>query len=317
MLNSGRASLRRPSDSFNMKSIYECNPDYIIESDTPHQVKEEHPDVVYMNEIIDTTDTEANSDESYKLVMWPIGKVEVVDIQGSDIDIVNAARVSFDKDASQYTPKQNRNLIRYLYRNMHTSPFEMAGVTLRIEAPIFVARQWVRHRTASINETSRRYVDNDPEFYIPPLMRKRSEKGNKQGSDPNKLVDLRKDIPEVEKKIRGMRVLYSSMINEELIAPEEARMVLPQSMMTQWVWKMDLHNLFHFLRLRLDEHAQKEIRVFAEKIIRELESYGNFAWSLEIFDEMRRVQDATSNLINTHKHNLDTLADTLNNFAGE
>jgi len=296
-----------------------------MEHNSAHQttVPEQLHDVVYMYEIINASETESNTFESdsthapYKLVQWPIGKVEVIDIQGSDIDIVNAARVSFDKDASQYTPKQNRNLIRYLYRNMHTSPFEMAGVTLRIEAPIFVARQWVRHRTASINETSRRYVDTDPEFYIPPFMRKRSENGNKQGSDATKLVDLRENMPEVKTKTRGMRVLYSRMINEEIIAPEGARMVLPQSMMTQWIWKMDLHNLFHFLRLRLDEHAQKEIRVFAEKIVRQLESYGNFEWSLEIFDEMRKVQEATSNLVNTHKHNLDTLADTLNNFAGE
>lgn len=245
---------------------------------------------------------------------WEIGKVELLRMEGSDTEIVDAARVSFDKRADQYKPHENRGLIRYLYRNKHTSPFEMVGTVFRIKAPLFVARQWIRHRTAKlshINEVSRRYVEEDPEFYNPPYFRRKNyQGGNKQGSSD--------DISYVEESVGSINAagfrMYQTLLKQG-IAPEEARMVLPQTMMTSWIWKIDLHNLLHFLNLRLDSHAQKEIRVFAEKIFALLDNTGAIPYTLEIFDEMRDVESTLRHTINnnkTYKRNLHDLAKDLN-----
>jgi thymidylate synthase (FAD) len=209
------------------------------------------------------------------------GYVVLTDYMGGDDDIANAARVS---NSGQVTKKStNRGLIRYLLRHRHTSPFEMVEFKFICRMPIFVARQWIRHRTASVNEVSGRYSVLPDEFYIP----RESElsfqsKGNNQGRAEEKLspetaaLILRLLKDDAESTFRRYHtflgedtgIFLAGNASKELkdgggLARELARINLPLSTYTEWVWKIDLHNLLHFLGLRLEEHAQWEIRQFA------------------------------------------------------
>ena len=191
------------------------------------------------------------------------GFVKLVDIMGGDDAIVQAARVSYGKG----TTKKNRDeaLIRYLLRHRHTTPFEMVDLKWHAKMPIFVARQWVRHRTASINEYSLRYSESKNDFYIPqPERIKLQSKLNKQG-DSEEDIDLKL----VEKTINSIKTTSNQAmkrygeLEEAGVAREIARLVLPLNLYTEWYWKNDLHNTFHFLNLRMDKHAQWEIRQYA------------------------------------------------------
>jgi thymidylate synthase (FAD) len=193
------------------------------------------------------------------------GFVRLVDYMGGDKRIVQAARVSYGKGTK--TKRQDRGLINYLMRNEHTSPFEQVILTFHCKMPIFVARQWVRHRTARLNEISGRYSVVENEFYVPDIeqIRYQSEK-NKQGRNQGEEVP-----PEIQQKVldiikKGHTQAYDQYneMLEENIARELARINLPLSLYTQWYWQIDLHNLFHFLKLRMDPHAQWEIRQYAE-----------------------------------------------------
>jgi thymidylate synthase (FAD) len=195
------------------------------------------------------------------------GFIRLVDYLGGDERVVEAARVSYGKGTKSY--RENAGLIDYLLRNRHTSPFEQVQLTFHVKLPIFVARQWVRHRTARLNEISSRYSVMKDDFYIPaPVDIALQSGGNKQGRSAQPL-----DADEAE-KIRaafstGQEQAYSaytSLIDRGL-AREIARINLPLSLYTEWYWQIDLHNLFHFLELRLDSHAQKEIRVYAEVLL--------------------------------------------------
>lgn len=191
------------------------------------------------------------------------GFVRLIDVMGDDAAIVQAARVSYGDGTK--TINEDRGLIRYLMRQRHTSPFEMVEFKFHIKLPIFVARQWVRHRTANLNEYSGRYSEMRDEFYIPvPDQIRPQNKSNKQGreSQPIPPEIARKVTIEYEKTQTRLYEEYRSFLDKD-IARELARINLPLSMYTEWYWKIDLHNLFHFLRLRLDEHAQYEIRVYA------------------------------------------------------
>ena len=192
------------------------------------------------------------------------GFVRLIDYMGSDEAIVQAARVSYGKGTKKNL--KDRGLIRYLMRHQHTSPFEMVEFKFHCKLPIFVARQWIRHRTASVNEYSLRYSEAQNEFYIPQLesIRKQS-KTNKQGRSEESVS------PELQEKIHTMLKQHTEQLwhdYQELehldIARELARINLPVSLYTEWYWKIDLHNLLHFLKLRLDPTAQYEIRVYAE-----------------------------------------------------
>ncbi len=187
------------------------------------------------------------------------GYVKVIDHMGSDESIVDAARISYDRRGAT----EDRNLIRYLLRNRHTSPFEMAEVIFEIKMPIFVARQWVRHRTASMNEVSARYTQLPNEMFIPHVFSVQST-DNKQGRGgyDQALDDYGDKIDSLHRQSYN---LYENMLNDGM-ARELARGVLPFNIYTKFVWKMDLHNLMHFLHLRLDPHAQQEIRDFAQPI---------------------------------------------------
>lgn len=183
------------------------------------------------------------------------GYVELLDYMGSDEDIVDAARISYDRRGEA----EDRNLIRYLLRNKHTSPFEMAVLKFEIKMPIFVARQWVRHRTASMNEVSARYTQLPNEMFVPEVFAVQST-DNKQGrSAHGNELSYRADV---QASHEAAYSLYEHMLDDG-VARELARGVLPLNIYTKFVWKMDLHNIMHFLNLRLDEHAQQEIRDYA------------------------------------------------------
>jgi thymidylate synthase (FAD) len=197
------------------------------------------------------------------------GFVRVVDYMGDDAAIVQAARVSYGAGTKHV--QNDEGLIRYLMRHWHSTPFEMCEVKLHVKLPVFVARQWIRHRTANVNEYSARYSILDREFYIPApdQLAAQSTVNNQgrgavlEGAEAARVLDLLKsDANRAYDHYEAML----SQDGQQGLARELARMNLPMNIYTQWYWKVDLHNLFHFLRLRADTHAQYEIRVYAEVI---------------------------------------------------
>jgi thymidylate synthase (FAD) len=212
------------------------------------------------------------------------GFVRVIDYMGTDSAIVQAARVSYGKGTKKIN--EDAGLINYLMRHRHTTPFEMCEIKFHIKLPIFVARQWIRHRTANVNEYSGRYSIMDKEFYIPaPQHLAAQSQTNRQG---------RGGVLEGAEAARVLEILKADSVNayqhyEEMmncneegtvfdegktgLARELARMNLPVNFYTQWYWKIDLHNLMHFLSLRADSHAQYEIRVYAEAMLEMLKAW--------------------------------------------
>ena len=206
------------------------------------------------------------------------GFVRVIDYMGDDAAIVQAARVSYGRGTKKV--REDAGLIRYLMRHRHTTPFEMCEIKYHVKLPVFVARQWIRHRTANVNEYSARYSILDREFYIPAeenlaaqSVSNRQGRGDVlQGKEAAQVLDLlRTDATHVYDH-------YLTMLNEsedgqkidesrEGLARELARMNLGLNFYTQWYWKVDLHNLMHFLSLRADAHAQYEIRVYADVMV--------------------------------------------------
>lgn len=194
------------------------------------------------------------------------GFVRLVDSMGDDSSIVQAARVSYG--AGTKTKRQDRELIRYLMRHRHTSPFEMVEFKFHVKLPIFVARQWIRHRTASVNEYSGRYSEMKDDFYIPEpeQVRIQSTYNRQARGDEHIAVDETNKILETLKNSQSkLFAEYQDFLSVHL-ARELARINLPLATYTEWYWKIDLHNLFHFLKLRLDPKAQYEIRVYGEAI---------------------------------------------------
>ncbi len=195
------------------------------------------------------------------------GFVRLVDYMGCDQRIVQAARVSYGGGTKSF--RQDKGLINYLLRNQHTSPFEQVVLTFHVKMPIFVARQWIRHRTARVNEISGRYSVMEAEFYEPdPAVIAGQSGDNKQGREDAPLPDeiaaqIRDDIHGHQERTYSH---YEALLDTGL-ARELARIDLPLSLYTELYWQMDLHNLFHFLELRLDSHAQYEIRAYAETIM--------------------------------------------------
>ncbi|MFH1161820.1 MAG: FAD-dependent thymidylate synthase [Candidatus Jorgensenbacteria bacterium] len=190
------------------------------------------------------------------------GFVYLVDYMGNDYAIVRAARVSYGQGTKNV--QDDRGLIRYLMRHNHTTPFEMAELGFHVRVPMDCWRQWIRHRTANVNEYSTRYsIAVDATQKTPPDGWRRQSKGNKQGSEGLLEIELGKDISEEEEAFHEhARSVYKGRIVAG-VAREQARKDLPLSTYTEAYWKMDLHNLLHFLGLRLDVHAQEEIRIYA------------------------------------------------------
>lgn len=194
------------------------------------------------------------------------GFIRVVDYMGSDSAIVQAARVSYGKGTKQIS--QDEALIKYLMRHHHTTPFEMCEIKFHVKLPIFVARQWIRHRTANVNEYSARYSILDNEFYIPkPEQVAKQSDNNKQGSGEAFDSHTSKEI--IDSLTNDSNLVYShyDKFIQQGLAREIARTNLMLNYYTQFYWKIDLHNLLHFLKLRADKHAQYEIRVYAEVVL--------------------------------------------------
>ncbi|HOD38395.1 MAG: FAD-dependent thymidylate synthase [Candidatus Marinimicrobia bacterium] len=194
------------------------------------------------------------------------GFIRLVDYMGGDSRIVQSARVSYGKGTKSV--REDEALIDYLMRHQHTSPFEQVVLTFHCKMPIFIARQWIRHRAARVNEISGRYSVMEDEFYLPEETAiQYQNKDNRQGRDPQEVpAHLRQKVLDILTK--GQQVAYDDyqkMLADD-IARELARINLPLSLYTQWYWQIDLHNLFHFLELRMDEHAQWEIRQYANVI---------------------------------------------------
>ena len=192
------------------------------------------------------------------------GYIGLLDHMGTDIDIVNAARISFQRESEGFD-ERDRKLLRYLWTHRHTSPFEMVEFKFVVKCPIFVARQWHRHRTWSYNEVSRRYTDENIEFYCPPSewVRKQAEK-DRQASDKAMFEGL--EYMRFQAARDYTEDVYETLLKEG-VAREQARMVLSQSMYTTFIAKVDLANLLHFVDLRMDPHAQWEIQQYGEAII--------------------------------------------------
>jgi thymidylate synthase (FAD) len=232
------------------------------------------------------------------------GFVRVVDYMGDDAAVVQAARVSYGRGTRKTS--EDEGLIRYLMRHHHSTPFEMCEIKYHVKLPIFVARQWIRHRTANVNEYSARYSILDKAFYIPaPEHLAAQSSDNRQGrgavlegDDAARVLAMLREDGE------NTYAHYEEMLDENGpgLARELARMNLTLNTYTQWYWKTDLHNLFHFLRLRADSHAQYEIRVYAEAMLETVKawvplSYAAFAdyrlgavtFSAKMLEVLRRM----------------------------
>ena len=202
------------------------------------------------------------------------GFIRVIDYMGDDSAIVQAARVSYGAGTKHV--QNDDGLIRYLMRHWHSTPFEMCEIKLHVKLPVFIARQWIRHRTANVNEYSARYSILDREFYIPEASQLAAQSSvNNQGrgevlgpeESARVLALLKSDAAQMYDHYEDMlATAQPDGTPQQGLARELARMNLPMNIYTQWYWKVDLHNLFHFLRLRADPHAQYEIRVYAEAI---------------------------------------------------
>jgi thymidylate synthase (FAD) len=213
------------------------------------------------------------------------GFIRVIDYMGSDSSIVQAARVSYGKGTKQVS--KDKGLINYLLKNKHTTPFEMCEIKLHVKLPIFVARQWIRHRTANVNEISARYSILDHEFYLPDVDNiSIQSQTNKQGRENQSLSfeKTNKVLEILKSDAQNCYNNYLSLINEDTegniidsnevgIARELARINLPVSCYTQFYWKIDLHNFMHFVFLRMSDHAQYEIRVYAKKMLSILQKW--------------------------------------------
>lgn len=211
------------------------------------------------------------------------GFVRLVDYLGGDQRIVQAARVSYGGGTKSY--RQDQGLIHYLIKNWHTSPFEQVILTFHTKMPIFVARQWVRHRTARLNEISGRYSVMKDDFYVPEVGQiKFQSESNKQARSDSSLPeeDAQAVVNMLESEQKSAYTNYTAML-EKGVAREIARTNLPINLYTEWYWQIDLHNLFHFLRLRLDAHAQYEIRVYAEAMATAAKAVAPIAY--EAFEE--------------------------------
>ena len=231
----------------------------------------------------------AVSPEVEKILYTPFnvldhGFVRVIDYMGDDSAIVQAARVSYGKGTKKVS--EDAGLIKYLMRHSHSTPFEMCEIKLHVKLPIFIARQWVRHRTANINEYSARYSILDNEFYMPNINNLGAQsQSNRQGRDEVLSGDEANEVLEILKNdALNLYGNYEKMMNVDSqgnqidparqgLARELARMNLSLNYYTQWYWKIDLHNLLHFLRLRADSHAQLEIREYANVILNIVEKW--------------------------------------------
>ncbi len=199
-------------------------------------------------------------------------QVTLIDKMGDDLTVVNAARVSYSKVSKSFSAQDER-LIKYLADHEHWSPFAHAFLQFRIKAPVFVARQLVKHQVGLVwNEVSRRYVDDEPEFYVPTSWRGRP-KNSKQGSDG----EVQTDEEYYNRYLNGCQVYYSLLLNQG-VAPEQARMVLPQSTMTEWIWSGSVYAFARVCNLRCKPDTQKETQDVANEIDKLTDEAFPYCW---------------------------------------
>lgn len=224
--------------------------------------------------------------EAFEYHVLDRGLIRLVDFMGGDIAVVQAARVSFGQGAKG--EEKDRKLIDYLIRNVHETPFEQAVFKFHVKCPIFVARQWFRHRWASYNEISGRYTEMVYEFYTPEKFRTQEKKNYKYTDLDDALSSkLQKKLETFYKEAHR---LYEELLAEG-VAKEQARIVLPLSLYTQFYWAVNARSLMNFIKLRTDEHAQYEIRVYAETIAEIFRQ--KMPWTYDAFK--KRVLDVPQN----------------------
>lgn len=247
------------------------------------------------------------------------GFIALVDYMGNDESIEHAARVSYGKGTRQ--TNKTRGLLRYLKRHSHTTPFEMVELKFHVAMPIFVARQWIRHRTAAVNEYSGRYSLMSNVTFTPDHWRLQS-KSNNQGSSAHVLTGPKASVATFQnEQFREDAFAHYEWLNANDVAKELSRIDLPLSTYTQWYWKIDLHNLMHFLRLRCDGHAQQEIRVYADMmagVLQEAFPISYEAWVDYQFESAHFSRMEREVLVNmaTHGTKLDDLDNhTLSSFG--
>jgi len=254
-------------------------------------------DQVELNELLETQNTtkRATVPALEEMLYKPIpvldhGFIRVIDYMGDDSAVVQAARVSYGRGTKKSL--QDKGLINYLMRHRHTTPFEMCDIKFHIKLPIFIARQWIRHRTASVNEYSARYSILSNEFYLPDRENLAPQSSiNKQGRSDDKLPEAvaNKVLATIKEDSLKCYEHYVQMMNEDDkgnvidennvgITRELARMNLSLNHYTEWYWKINLHNLLHFLALRADPHAQYEIRVYAQAMLDVVKAWVPFVY---------------------------------------
>ena len=211
-------------------------------------------------------------------VVEPFDPVVYVDKMGDDYAVCDAARVSFDKTADTYTPENNQKLLNYLAKHKHWSPFAHAHIKFKFQAPMFIARQFVKHQIGfAWNEVSRRYVSTEPKFFVPTLWRKRPD-NMKQGSVFDGAISIEGDsLTKYVDQMREHSKDYRSMIAEG-ICPEQVRMLMPQCMLTEWIWTGSLQAWWRFFELRSDSHAQAECWPYAHAVKEEISNHFPMSW---------------------------------------
>ena len=223
----------------------------------------------------------SNTSEPIYYLHDNIGRVELINVSGNDLAVVNAAKVSFNNQAEEMSEKEIK-LLKYLADNQHLSPFEMSQFTFRIKAPLFVIQQILRHRMSSFNQVSHRYVEIEEEFYIPIQFRLQS-KSNKQASGDN--VDFKHNLSAIQDyrvAIETSLRIYKSLIQSG-VAREMARGVLPTATYSEILYTANFRSLLNFLQLRLDKHAQIEIQKLAQAILKLVKDDGSFKETLRVF----------------------------------
>ncbi len=239
------------------------------------------------SDILESLTVDDDGNHLEKIQLHEFGFVRLLDVMGDDEEVENAARISYGEGTRKVS--QTRNLIRYLMRHKHTSPFEMCEVKFHIKLPIFIMRQLVRHRTANINEYSGRYSVMSDEFYLPQgdYLAKQSTTNNQGRGEvlPNK-GSLQFEFNRV---YDNALISYQNLLEEDL-ARELARILLPVANYTECIWKMDLNNFFHFVKLRSDSHAQREIRDYSDAMYELVKPY--FPLCCEAFEDY--VRDAVT-----------------------
>jgi len=241
------------------------------------------------------------------------GNVEIVDIMGDDYRILQSARISTGGEAEK-GEKQDRGLIRYLYKNEHLTPFEQVVVTLRVKCPIFVARQWMRHRTMSYNEYSGRYSPMIEDYYTPEQFYYQSDTNHQSSGDSLEPHENESIINEYTDVLDSVRNEYDTWLDYK-VASEQARMITSVANYTDFYATVNLRNLFHFIELRTHHHAQYEIQVYGEALLEMLEEYGKLKWSVAVFKEFRDLKWAYMDAIAKCKSDTTSLKTSLDNFV--